>query len=265
MDDVFETRPKKEISFETTCYRFTEEGWSTVKANVPIERELTIKINLNEFVTILCTPIKLNFLVIGFLYSEGIISGMDDVIMLRVCDDETEVDVRLKSSDFELPKKKRLTSGCGGGPSFITEGKKIESDFIVTPEEITSLMKQLQEYMNEYLTSGGLHASALADRNKILMVAEDIGRHNTIDKIQGESLFKNISTRDCLLLSTGRISSEMLFKAARMGVPVVVSRHSPTGTAVKIAEELGIALVGHARGKRISVYSHPERLGFVNN
>ncbi len=265
MQDNVEVRPTKEIALEAECIRYSEAGWSKTIASVPIERELTIYINQKEFVTILCTPLKLNFLVIGFLYSEGIITGMADITMMRVCDAESEVDVRLTRDDYELPKRKKLTSGCGGGPSFVTYGQRVESDFEVTPKEIMALTRQLQEHMDLYRTSGGVHASALADRNKLLIMAEDIGRHNTIDKIQGECLFKGVSTMDCVLLSTGRISSEMLLKAAKMGVPVIVSRHSPTGTAVRLADELGIALVGRVRGNRLSVYSHPERLGFRDN
>ena len=119
--------------------------------------------------------------------------------------------------------------------------------------------------MDLYRFSGGVHASALADTGGLLIVAEDIGRHNTLDKIQGECLFRELPTKDRLLLSTGRISSEMLLKAARMQVPVVVSRHSPTGSAVLLARDLGIALVGRVRGDRLSVYSHPERLGCSMN
>ena len=119
--------------------------------------------------------------------------------------------------------------------------------------------------MELYRLSGGVHASALSDTKNLLVVAEDIGRHNTLDKIQGECLLRGLSTRDRLLLSTGRVSSEMLLKAARMQVPVVVSRHSPTGRAISLARDLGIALVGYARGSRLSVYSHPERLGCSTN
>ena len=96
-------------------------------------------------------------------------------------------------------------------------------------------------------------------------MAEDIGRHNTLDKIQGECLSREISTKDRLLLTTGRISSEMLLKAARMQTPVVVSRHSPTGRAVSLADNLGITLVGRVREGRMFVYSHPERLGLSTN
>ena len=122
-------------------------------------------------------------------------------------------------------------------------------------------MKQLQEQMELYRLSGGVHTSALSDTKDLLVVAEDIGRHNTFDKIQGECLLRGFATKDRLLLSTGRVSSEMLLKAARMQTPVVVSRHTPTGRAISLARDLGIALVGHARGNRLLVYSHPERLG----
>ncbi len=253
------------MAAEMACNRFSEEGWARISLHVPLERELTVYVNLRELVTILCTPAKVNYLVLGFLYAEGIISGMGDVMMMRVCDEESEVDVRLSNPNLELPTKRRLTSGCGGGASFITEAQKVESTLVVTPAEVRSLMKQLQEQIELSQSSGGMHASALADTRKLLVVAEDIGRHNTLDKIQGECLLRGLSTRDRLLLTTGRVSSEMLLKAAKMQVPVVVSRHSPTGSAVSLARDLGIALAGYARGSRLLVYSHPERLGCSTN
>ena len=265
MHEAIDVSVMKGVSAEVLCNRFSEQGWETANVNVPMERELTVYVNLRELVTILCTPDKLNYLVLGFLYSEGIISSMKDIVMMRVCDEESEVDVRLVNPDFELPTKRRLTSGCGGGAAFRTEGQKVVSDLEVTPMEVLSLMKRLQEEMDLYRLSRGVHASALADRKSLLVVAEDIGRHNTLDKIQGECLFKGLSTGNCLLLSTGRISSEMLLKAARMQVPVIVSRHSPTGSAVALARDLGIALVGRVRGDRLSVYSHPKRLGCPAN
>ncbi len=255
----------KDVTVEVECNRFTDDGWTSTQVHVPLEKDLTVYVNLRELVTILCTPTKLNFLVLGFLYSEGIISGMEDVLMMRVCDEESEVDVRLKKTGVDIPTKRRLTSGCGGGASFTTQGQKVDSEIKITPEEILSLMKRLQEKMDLYRFSGGVHASALADVKDLLVVAEDIGRHNTLDKIQGECMLTGLTTKDRLLLSTGRISSEMLLKAARMQVPIIVSRHSPTGSAVLLARDLGIALVGRVRGNRLSVYSHPERLGCSTN
>ncbi len=251
----------KGVTAGLACDRFSDGGWVTTSVHVPSEAELTVYVNLKELVTILCSPVKQNYLVLGFLYSEGIISSMADVMMMRVCDEEAEVDVRLANPDFQLPGKRRLTSGCGGGSTFTTEAKRVESDFVVAPTEVLALMKQFQEQMELYRVTGGIHTSALADRESLIVVAEDIGRHNTVDKIQGECLMRGLPTRDRLLLTSGRVSSEMLLKAARMEVPVVVSRHSTTGTAVSLARDLGIALVGHARGSRLLVYSHPERLG----
>lgn len=253
----------KGVAADVVCDRFSDEGWVRTSAHVPSEMPITIYVNRQELVTILCTPAKVNFLVLGFLYAEGIISGMGDVLSMRVCDEESEVDVLLSNPEYQLPIQKRtLTSGCGGGATFRTEGQRVDSNLAVAPAEVLSLMKQLlQEQMELYQLSGGVHASALADTKNLLMVAEDIGRHNTLDKIQGECLLRGISTRDRILLSTGRVSSEMLLKAARMQVPVVVSRHSPTGNAVLRAQDLGIALIGYARGGRLMVYSHAERLG----
>jgi FdhD protein len=262
MQDAVKMSDVKGAATDVVCDRFSDEGWARTSVHVPVEARLTVYVNLQELVTIQCTPAKLNFLVLGFLYAEGIVSGVSDVLSMRVCEDDNTADVRLSNPDYELPTQRTLTSGCGGGASFETEGQKVDSDFSVTPKNVLHLMKQLlQEQMELYQVSGGLHASALADSKSLLVVAEDIGRHNTLDKIQGECLMRGLPTRDRLLLSTGRVSSEMLLKAARMQAPVVVSRHSPTGTAVSLARELGIALVGYARGNRLSVYSHPVRLG----
>jgi FdhD protein len=241
--------------------RFSGEGWSRTSAHVPSEMALTITVNRKELITILCTPTKLNCLVLGFLYAEGIIKDIGDVASMKMCAEESLAEVMLHDSRVALPTQRTLTSGCGGGATFKARVQRANSDLLITPKEILSLIKQLQRQMGLYRLCGGVHTSALSDTMKLLVVAEDIGRHNTLDKIQGECLLTGLSTRDRLLLSTGRVSSEMLLKAAKMQVPVVVSRHSTTGSAVSLARDLGITLVGHARGSRLSVYSHPERLG----
>jgi FdhD protein len=250
----------KGVAPDVMIDRFSGKDWDRTSVHVPSEIALTISVNRKELVTILCTPTKLNCLVLGFLYAEGIISGKDDVASMRVCEDESLVEVILSDPEYELPAQRTLTSGCGGGVTFKIQGQKVQSDLITTPEEVLALMKRLQEQMELYRLCGGLHTSALSDTKNLLIVAEDIGRHNTVDKIQGECLLRGLSTQDRLLLSTGRVSSEILLKAARMSAPVVVSRHSPTGNSVSLARDLGITLVGHARGNNMSVYSHPERL-----
>jgi FdhD protein len=222
--------------------------------------ELTIYIDGEELVTILCTPTKLTNLVLGFLHSEGIIAGKEDLLTMRVCEDDSLADIRLKKSGYRPPERRILTSGCGGGVSFKQEGKKVDSSIVVAPEEVISLMKQLNQRAELYRFCGGVHTSALADTDGLKVIAEDIGRHNTLDKIMGECIMSGLETRDKLLLTTGRISSEMLSKALTMETPIVVSRSSPTDRAVSLARELGITIIGYVRGNRLTAYSHEERL-----
>lgn len=250
----------KGVASDVVFDRFSDEEWGRTSSHLPSEMALSITVNRQELVTILCTPTKLNCLVLGFLYAEGIISGIGDVASMQVCEKESLAEVMLNNPEYELPTQRTLTSGCGSGATFKPHGQRVDSDLVATPKEVLSLMKQLQEQMKLYRLCGGVHASALSDTENLLVVAEDIGRHNTLDKIQGECLLSGLRTRDRLLLSTGRISSEMLLKAARMQAPIVVSRHSPTERAVLLARDLGIALIGHARGSHLSVYSYPERL-----
>ncbi|WP_161821734.1 formate dehydrogenase accessory sulfurtransferase FdhD [Sporotomaculum syntrophicum] len=257
--------PSVEADICVECERFSDGKWVSTIAHVPNELKLTIYVNKLELVTVLCTPTKLNNLVLGFLYGEGIISCIDDILWMRTCEEENVSDVRLIKPEFTMPAHRTLTPGCGGGATFTSEGQKVESDLVVTPMEVLALVKQLLEQMELYKVSGGVHTSAIADHKNLLVVAEDIGRHNTLDKIQGECLMRDLATKDKILLSTGRISSEMLIKAAKMQTPVIVSRHSPTGGAVLLALELGITLVGHARAGSLRVYTHPERLGRIRN
>jgi len=148
----------------------------------------------------------------------------------------------------------------GSVTSSKTQAPRVDSELVVTPQEILSLMKQLHHGQNLFQQSGGIHCSALCNREQILVLAEDIGRHNTLDKIIGECLIKKLPTQDHLLLTTGRISSEMLLKAAMMQSPIIVSRGSPTDHAISLGNDLGITIIGYARNSRLSVFSTEERL-----
>ncbi len=261
MQDTLEEMAIGGVSPEMAVDRYSEDGWARTAARVPSEMDLTLYVNGQEMVTILCTPTKLNCLVLGFLYASGIVSGVKDIASMRVCEDDSLADVKLVNAEYRPPALRTLTSGCGGGAALKTDGIKVDSGLTVTPGQVLGLMKQLQSHMELYRAAGGVHASALADGDRLIVVSEDIGRHNTLDKIQGECLLRGLPTRDRVLLITGRVSSEMVLKAARMQVPIVVSRTSPTERAVRLAGDLGIAVVGYVRGGRFTVYSHPERLG----
>jgi len=252
-------------AFDIVRTQYSSDGRQKEKKPVPREMELTIYINSEELVTTLCTPTKLTPLVLGFLYSEGIIAGKEDVSAMRVCEDDSLADVKLSKSGFVPPVRRTLTSGCGGGVSFTQEMRRVDSDLTVAPEDIIRLMKQLNQNAELYRFCGGVHTSALGNSNSLIAIAEDIGRHNTLDKIMGECLITGQKTRDKMLLTTGRISSEMLAKALRMETPVVISRSSPTDRAISLARDLGITLVGYVRGNRLSVYTHEERIKDTND
>lgn len=249
------------------CYHYAAGEWTRQTSSVVREAALTIYLNQKELVTILCTPVNINYFVLGFLYSEGIIEDIKEIASMRVCDDELEVDVRLNHA-VDLPQSRTLTSGCGGGAMLgqrEMDGLRVRSEVVMTPAQVTALMKQLLDAARTHNEVGGLHTAALGDGDSLVAIAEDIGRHNTLDKLKGECLLRRLPTQDRPLVSTGRISSEMLFKAARMGVPVVISRSAITGRAISLAEELGIAAIGYTRGDRFTVYSHPERVLLESN
>jgi FdhD protein len=174
------------------------------------------------------------------------------------------VDVWLNRS-VEEPKNWRRTSGCTGGytAAVLDEVEPVsENGLVVAPKQILGLIRKLFESQDIYRKSGGVHSSALAHPGGLLFQLEDVGRHNTLDKIAGKILMDGIEVSSKIILTTGRISSEMLQKAARMDTSILVSRTSPTSMSVELAERLGITLIGYARGHRFNVYAHPERVDF---
>jgi FdhD protein len=240
----------------------------TVHADVIGEIRFSIFVDDRELVTLMCSAWQLKPLVIGFLYLEGLIESLDDVQMLRVCLEDRLAEVRLANGFPEVPTRKILTSGCTGGVSFgkyldqIEQFRVAEDGVRVTPGRMYELLRALYEHSNLYRKSGGVHTSIFVDRDGVAprLVAEDIGRHNTLDKLQGMALLDNIPTRGGVILASGRISSEMLFKAAIMGVSIVGSRTSPTNLALAVAERLNITVCGYVRQGSMNVYTHPARI-----
>jgi FdhD protein len=249
--------------------RFVGDAPETVDAGVIGEIRFTIYVEDRELVTLMCSPWQLRPLVVGFLYLEGLIESVDDLEMLRVCLEDRLADVRLARGFPDVPPRKILTSGCTGGVSFGKYLDDIEQFRIadarqdrVSPATMYRLLRELYDSSNLYRESGGVHTSVFADAGNSAprYVAEDIGRHNTIDKLQGMALLDEVPTAGGIVIASGRISSEMLFKAAIMGVPVVGSRTSPTNLALAVAERLNITVCGYLRQGSVNVYTHPERI-----
>jgi len=239
------------------------KGWSTIEGEVIEEGFVSIFVNGAELVTVMCSPREQDRFAIGFLCNEGIIGSLGDVRAVHVCPSGACVDVWLTRSDFVRPNRLILTSGCGGGVTFndltITV-EPLKSTIAIAPQKLAELMIEMQQRATLYARSRGVHTAALSDGENIIVLAEDVGRHNTIDKVRGACLIERIDPRDKILLCTGRISSEMINKAARMGCPIVASRTSPTSLSVQLARQWNITLAGYVRREQVKVYAHPERL-----
>ncbi|MFC2020309.1 formate dehydrogenase accessory sulfurtransferase FdhD [Chloroflexota bacterium] len=248
--------------------RFTEGSRDSIEDLVAREFPLTLILNNQELVTFLCSPKDLDYLAIGFLSSEGLLEKKDEIKKITV-DDQRGV-VRVETSEEramadDLIFKRLITSGCGRGASFYSAADmqnqvKIDSKMKISADEVTSLVRDFQHQSQLYRTTGGVHSAALCDTRNILVFNEDIGRHNALDKIFGECLLKDIPSEGHLVVTSGRISSEMLLKVARRNIPIIISKSAPTNLGVKMADDLGITLLGFVRGKRINAYTNDWRI-----
>jgi FdhD protein len=252
---------------KVAIHRVTSDSREAAEDIIVREFPLTIMLNGQELVTLLCSPADLKYLAIGFLFSEGLLKSKEDI--KRVTVDEGKGIVRVETrgnelTDSETVFKRIITPGCGRGASFYSAADtgldKVESKLTVSAVEIFELMKAFQHRSLIFRTTGGVHSAALCDNRNILIFSEDIGRHNAIDKIFGQCLDKNLPTNERIILTSGRVSSEIIIKVARRQVPLLVSKSAPTSAGVKLAEELGITLIGFVRGTRMNVYTHDWRV-----
>jgi FdhD protein len=240
--------------------------WTPVEAEVIEEALVTIFVNGHELATIMSTPLEQDYLALGFLKNEGFIDGIDEVGNVHISRDGCCVDVWLKHS-VEKPKRVIITSGCGGGVTFDDPSVGIEplrDDTQLDPDRLFDLINKLHYPDSLYARARGSHSAGISDGVDLLVQTEDVGRHNTIDKLTGACLVKGIETRGRILLATGRVSSEMLRKGALMGCPIIASRNSPTSMSVSMAQAWNITLVGYVRRDTFRAYTHPARLGYAD-
>lgn len=229
-----------------------------------IEYPFTIFVDDKELITLLCSPSSLEELTIGFLHSEGFIEEYSDIKKIHIDKDNGIAYVNLKTRSHlreKLQGKRTITSGCGKGTLFYNvldsfKSKKIEKPIDIKIEEIKSLVREFNHKSELFLNTGGVHSCALCTKFDIIIFEEDIGRHNALDKILGKALKDNLDLSDKIVLTSGRISSEMLIKVAKRGIPVIVSRSAPTSLSVELARELNITVVGFARGEKMNIYSN---------
>ena len=247
--------------------RLTQDGGSQVEATVAREFFVTLFLNDKELVTLLCSPSGLDYLAAGFLFSEGLVKDKDDIKHIEV--DDWHGVVRIETRCGVKPgaqhaSPRLITSGCGGAATFYgihdAEIPAIDSRLKISTDEIFSLVKTFQHSSTTYLATHGTHSAALCDTDGILVSSEDIGRHNAIDKLFGQCLMENIPTTDRLILTSGRISFEILQKVTMRKIPVIISISAPMSLGIKMAEKLGVTLIGFVRGQSMHVYCHSQRV-----
>ena len=250
----------------THWQEYNKTEWSRRDGEVIAEALITIYVNGGELATIMATPQEQDLLALGFLKNEGLIANLAEIEILHITQAGCCVDVWL-NRPFEKPERTIITSGCGGGVTFTDPESGIEplhSRISLDPEWLYQAFRKLQPPNSLYARSRGVHAAGLLDPQTadLIVMVEDVGRHNTIDKLTGCCLQNDIETRDRVLIATGRISSEMMRKAAVMGCPIVASRTSPTSLSVEMARAWNITLVGYVHQGSMRIYSYPERLGY---
>ena len=248
-------------SSEISFLQYSEGKWQPQTAQVPLEQAVTLIVNGKPWMEMLCTPALIAELAVGFLYNERLINSAEEITRVHVCDtaDFVEVDTALL---INKPTTWIKTTGCGGGQT----AQRLEypenpvlNEITLNTKTISDLLAEFMQAQDAQTTSRGVHCSAISDGKSILKLADDIGRHNTLDKLTGFVLLREPALKPSILLTTGRISSEMLQKSARMGASVVISLTSPNSFTVQLAKDWGMTLIGYARGSRFNVYSHPER------
>ena len=243
-----------------SIYRLKNGKLQPAQRAVVEEYPLRLRVNGRELATLICSPHQLNFLLVGFFRLQGFVDSLDDILSLGICQDFGLAEVRLKG---ELPERLHptLTSGCGTGISYNLP------DSLLTPiankqhfssDSLFLLMRQLGRQAEQYHNHGGIHSAAIGDEEGMLLYAEDIGRHNTLDRLAGEAWFKRIDLTGKMLVTSGRVSTEMVAKAARLGIGLIASRTSPTDKAVELCRQAGIVLIGYLRGESLEIYSHPQ-------
>ncbi len=246
------------------------ENKNIVEDIVVLEYPFTIFVDGKEVITLLCSPKSLKYLAVGFLYSEGFIEGYSAIDDIQIDEEKGRAYIRLNATGIfneKLQEKRTIASSGAKGSMFydmldFLKSKKIREPLDISIYEIKKLMETFNKSSELFYTTGGVHACAICNNNNIIYFEEDIGRHNALDKVLGRALVEDMNLKDKMVLISGRVSSEMLIKAAKREITVVVSRSAPTSLAVHMARELNIALIGFVRGEKMNIYSSFSSLKF---
>jgi FdhD protein len=250
-----------EVFLKRNIYRNASNSLEQRDDLIAIEKRLIISVNGKEVLSLYCTPLMVRELVVGIFMTEDIIKGQwcSERMSIQYGDD---ILVDIPAEGDISTEGAVITSGCIGGITFPKRQKiqKIEDDFQINISSLKDLFRRFQNASELYKLTGCVHSAALSDGREILCLAEDIGRHNAVDKVIGFSLLEGIPFERKIMLASGRLSSEIVSKCAKWAIPVVASRTAPTSLSLEIAEKSGITVVGFIRADRLNVYTNPQRI-----
>lgn len=259
------------MSTEAVYYPILKvQGHSIVETEDPIVQEvpLTLYFNEEEIATLLCSPSQQEELAYGFLFAEGFIHSSSDIDWIRYDPNLKVIWVEGTShlSSKELLNKRTYSACCGKSRTALNfandeERVKLQTSTIkISLEEAYRYAQYLQEYLPLFKSTGGIHSGGIGYQGEVVLTSYDIGRHNVFDKLAGNALRAGIDLKDHILFFSGRISSEILLKIAKMNIPILIARSAPTDLALNLARELNITVIGFARENRLNIYTCPERI-----
>ncbi len=232
---------------------------------IELSEEFPVTINLNgtKLVTLMCTPTDLRELAIGHLINTGVVKSFSDIMTVAACEDLRQVYVVAENiTDKRNELNDIFGTGCGSSlniPEEISELAIYASDVLINFKRIRDAFGRMYQDAVRYKRHGGIHASAIIYKNDVVTM-EDVARHNTHDKVIGYAAYRGWDLDKSIIITTGRISTDMVLKAARAGVPIICSRSNPTSLAVELALKLGITLVGRALTGNATVFTHQDRV-----
>ena len=263
----FTVRPDPDDPRLSVSVRGRDQDGKEIETSVVTERPLTLFLNGQEIVTMMTIGDHPDLLAVGYLFNQNMLRA-DDVITAIEHDDDLDVVVvrTERETDYEEKLKKKVqTSGCAQGTVFGDlmeefEDANLNEDARVRTSWLYELQKKINTAPSLYLKAGAIHGCVLCEEDKPLIYVEDVGRHNAVDKIAGYMLLNNVEPHDKSFYTTGRLTSEMVIKTVKMGIPVLLSRSGFTAWGVDLAKQAGLTLIGRMRGRRFVVLSGEERV-----
>jgi len=226
---------------------------------VAVEKRLKVSLNRKEVFSLYCTPLMIKELIIGLFLTEGILEKIPSEDMRIEYGEDITVDISVTK---DIVTEGIGTARCLGGITFNRRRKfqKVKDDFSIKGEAFKIIISEFQKKSELFRLTGCFHGAALSDKEKILIFAEDIGRHNAVDKVIGYCLLKGIPFSGKIMIVSCRLSSEIISKCSRWGIPILASRAAPTNLALEIAEQSGMTLIGFVRGESMNIYTNPHRI-----